>query len=378
MNVASLPFLSFLSGAVALDRTPVFCDDKTEKWMTYADLRREVKELLSFFQSPRKGLVLCAPSRTISGTTSLLGAMASGQAVLLLDPDATRILPFIESYEPEWVVTPSRARPSDSYDAVDWPVESLTLWRRVCPCEKEVHPDLFLLLLPAGGGDATQTVRLSYANVSSNVAEAVDALSLAAEERILSHLPLSYSFGLTLLLYPLAVGGSALLTELDFKNRAFWAQAQRREVTLFPGIPLHYDYIVRARLEKLGLPRVKTFWQAGGRLSGERQQELMRQIEERQGRLFVLFGHAEAAPRMSVLPLHDRRDKLGSVGQALRGGKFEIEDGEVVYSGPNVMMGYAQDRKGLSCGDRMKGRLFTGEYGFLDEDGFLFLMAKNV
>jgi acyl-CoA synthetase (AMP-forming)/AMP-acid ligase II len=72
------------------------------------------------------------------------------------------------------------------------------------------------------------------------------------------------------------------------------------------------------------------------------------------GRLFVMYGQTEAAPRLTTLPAGRLGEKVGSVGPAVPGGRLSIrlEDGtettapdvrgEVLYRGPNVMLGYAE------------------------------------
>lgn len=377
MSASSLPFLSFLAGAVALDQSPALCDDESEKWVSYGELRRRIQGLLPIWHGARRALVLCAAPRTVSGALAILSAAQAGQALLLVDPGSVRLLPFITAYEPEWIVWPTATKPGDQYDPVDWPLENLTLWRRAVPSEEPLHHELFLLLRPSGLEESSaRTVRLSYDNISANVKASIQALTVLAHDRALLPLPLSYSSGLSVLFCLLAAGGGVLLTELDIKNRAFWEQAQKREITLFPGIPYHFDYIARAGLEHLHAPRIKTFWQMGGRMPNDRLQELLRQIVERKGSLYTLYGHTEAAPRLAVLPLHERPDKIGSSGQVLAGGTFTIEDGIVTYTGPNVMMGYAENRTDLAKGDVQNGRLSTRDLGYLDEEGFLHLTGK--
>jgi len=382
MSVSSLPFLSFfLSGALALDKTPALWDETSEKATSYGDLRDSLKKLAPYWRGPaagqeRRALVLCALPRTVQGTIAMLSATLAGHALLFVDSDALRLAPFLAAYEPEWVVSTSILKPGDCYDLVEWPLDSLTLWHRASPSPLTIHPDLLYLFLPPGPEGSVKTVRLSYNNIASNLIASAEALHVSSEDRALLHLPLSYSFGFSVLALMLGAGGSVFLTEQDIKSRPFWEQAVEREVTLFPGTPFHFDYIVKAGLEHLHVPRIKTFWQAGGRMPPERVTDLLRQITERKGTFFILFGQVEASPRIAILPLHEYPEKCGSSGRVLRGGHFEFKEEELIYHGPNVMMGYAHSRADLTRGNEMKDELATGEHGAIDEDGFLFLNGK--
>jgi acyl-CoA synthetase (AMP-forming)/AMP-acid ligase II len=102
----------------------------------------------------------------------------------------------------------------------------------------------------------------------------------------------------------------------------------------------------------------------------------------------VMYGQTEAAPRMATLPSERLTEKLGSAGPAIPGGSFSIRlddgaettepgaTGEVVYRGPNVMMGYAEAEAELAAGDEVGGVLATGDLGHLDGDGFLFITGR--
>jgi acyl-CoA synthetase (AMP-forming)/AMP-acid ligase II len=60
------------------------------------------------------------------------------------------------------------------------------------------------------------------------------------------------------------------------------------------------------------------------------------------------------------------------------GGRLEVDaTGEVVFTGPNVMMGYAQTREDLALGDVLRGVLRTGDTGRFDDDGYLFLTGRR-
>jgi acyl-CoA synthetase (AMP-forming)/AMP-acid ligase II len=98
-------------------------------------------------------------------------------------------------------------------------------------------------------------------------------------------------------------------------------------------------------------------------------------MDRRDGGFVVMYGQTEATARMSWLPHQHRVAGRGSVGQAIPGGHLSVEAGEVVYEGPNVMLGYATSRADLALGDVTGGRLRTGDLGYL-RDGWLHITGR--
>ncbi len=92
---------------------------------------------------------------------------------------------------------------------------------------------------------------------------------------------------------------------------------------------------------------------------------------------------------MGYLPSDKSLKKLGSIGGPIPGGKYSIIDGnghiidkcnvegELVYEGANVTLGYAQTYKDLSLGDERQGRLCTGDLAYFDEDNYFYITGRN-
>ena len=100
-----------------------------------------------------------------------------------------------------------------------------------------------------------------------------------------------------------------------------------------------------------------------------------------------MYGQAEATTRMSALPARAFLEIQGSAGAAMYGGKFTItgpdkeerpaySEGEIVYEGPNVTLGYAETAEDLEKPDSFNGILRTGDVGFLDERGFIYITGR--
>ena len=167
----------------------------------------------------------------------------------------------------------------------------------------------------------------------------------------------------------------------------FWREIASAGATQFPGVPFHYNFLARAALGTLLPPTLKNFTQAGGALDTRVRAKFLDELDKIGGHFFAMYGQTEAAPRMTTLAAADARSKFGSVGRALNGARIVIEDetgrpvpagetGAVIYFGPNVMLGYAEKREDLAIGDQCGGRLATGDLGYLDADGFLYLTGR--
>jgi acyl-CoA synthetase (AMP-forming)/AMP-acid ligase II len=128
----------------------------------------------------------------------------------------------------------------------------------------------------------------------------------------------------------------------------------------------------RIGMRDMDLPALRTMTQAGGRLD---PQVALRYAER--ARFFVMYGQTEATARIAYVPPERLAEKAGAIGVAIPGGELRVEDGELVYEGPNVMLGYAEERADLARGDELGGVLATGDLGHVDDDGFFFVTGRS-
>lgn len=242
----------------------------------------------------------------------------------------------------------------------------------------DVAPDLALLLSTSGSIGAQKLVRLSYDNLQSNCDAIVEYLGLTDSERPITTLPMEYTYGLSVIHSHLAVGATIILTNKTLFDAGFWDMVERYEVTSMAGVPYTYAMFDRLRLTQMDLPHLKTLTQAGGHLSPELQEKYARWAKETGRRFFVMYGQTEATARMSYLPPERCLEKPGSIGIPIPGGRLELEnDGELVYYGPNVSLGYATCREDLAKPDEHNGRLETGDIGYKDEEGYFYITGRK-
>ena len=186
--------------------------------------------------------------------------LAAEGVVLLVDPGA----PTVRKQQLYQRFTP-HLRPFDSQADGD----------RVTVCGRmqvlgagrllQPHPDLTLMLSTSGSTASPKLVRLSARALASNAAAIAAALDLGPQERALANLPLTFSYGLSVLHSHLTAGASVVLTGSSLAQSGFWTSIEDCGCTSIAGVPATYRALVQLRLlNRLG--PVKTLTQAGGRL----------------------------------------------------------------------------------------------------------------
>lgn len=240
------------------------------------------------------------------------------------------------------------------------------------------NPELGLLLSTSGSTGDRKLVRLSYTNIQSNCDSIVEYLGLTKEERPITTLPMEYTYGLSVIHSHVAVGATIILTNRTLFQKEFWEMVEKYEVTSMAGVPYTYEMFERLRLREMDLPHLKTLTQAGGHLHEELQRKFGDWAAETGRRLFVMYGQTEATARMSYIPPDKCVEKIGSIGIPIPGGSFAIaEDGELIYFGANVSMGYALKREDMALGDVNGGCLKTGDMARMDEEGYFYITGRK-
>jgi acyl-coenzyme A synthetase/AMP-(fatty) acid ligase len=220
-------------------------------------------------------------------------------------------------------------------------------------------------------------VRLSAAAVRANAASIAEFLELGPGERAVASLPLHYSYGLSVLNSHLHSGGTVVFTGESIMRPAFWQAFAAHGCTSFAGVPYAYAILRRTGFERLALPTLRTMTQAGGRMAPDMIAAFHHHLRMRGARLVVMYGQTEATARISYVPPDRLEEKLGSIGVPIPGGRLAVDAGELVYSGPNVMLGYAQRREDLALGDVQGGTLRTGDLGHADDDGYFWVTGRS-
>lgn len=339
--------------------------------ISYAELARRADDFSASLGTDRR-LVLVEAANQLPPLVAYLGALRGGHPVILAaargNTDALK-----ETFSPD-------AR--FAWDGGEWLLHTQSATRH------RLHPDLAVLLSTSGTTGATKLVRLAGSAVDANAASIVEYLGITSADRAITSLPFHYSYGLSVVNSHLSVGATLLLTERSVVDADFWRFFEAHRGTSLAGVPYTYELLERSGFLDSAPPSLRTMTQAGGRLPPHVVTRFGHWAQARGIRFFVMYGQTEATARMAYLRPDEVVSRAGDIGRAIPGGEFRLIDadgkavetpdtvGELVYRGPNVMMGYATRPEDLARGPELT-ELHTGDLARRDTDGVYRIVGRK-
>ncbi|WP_225420105.1 LuxE/PaaK family acyltransferase [Methanohalophilus profundi] len=252
-------------------------------------------------------------------------------------------------------------------------------------CPRLVNPnDLAVVVFTSGSTGTKKGVMLSHKNLIANTCSIVEYLGLDESDKVLVALPFFYCYGASLLHTHLRAGGSVVLSNSIFLGSVL-KDIDKYRCTGFSGVPSTFQILInRTPFLEQEFPTLRYFTQAGGKLENKFITRIADAFPDKS--FYVMYGATEATSRMSYLPPHLIKEKLGSIGKGIPGVKLEVlnssgnpikpgEIGEITAVGENIMQGYLNDTEGTK--KKVKnGRLYTDDLATIDEDGFIYIVGR--
>lgn len=358
--------------------------------------RISYKELLAAADSVgkqigRRCLVFIVCRNSFECVAGYLGFMRARAVPVLINGTINNdfFTNLLEAYNPEYIYLPAEISGLKINATAVHSCGSYALLKTNCSIEYTLYDDLALLLTTSGSTGSPKLVRLSYKNINSNAEVIAQYLKISSADSPITTMPMSYSYGLSIINSHLLKGASIILSDAALVEKRFWEMVKDKKATTFGGVPYIYEMLKKLRFAQMDLPGLKYITQAGGRLDPELCGEFADICSRKNIKFYVMYGQTEATARMSYLPWEHSRVKAGSIGIAIPGGRFWLEDesgniieendapGELVYQGGNVTLGYAESSLDLYKGDENKGILRTGDVAKRDRDGFYYITGRK-
>jgi acyl-CoA synthetase (AMP-forming)/AMP-acid ligase II len=341
--------------------------------VTYEALERLVRDAAQAIGTTRR-LVFLEAANTPAAIATYLGCLLAGHPVHLFgEQDEAKTARLLDLYRPNRVFASKEG-----------------VFRLVAQHDEriELHPQLRILLATSGSTGSPKLVKLSARNIESNAASIVEYLRLSNTERALTSLKFNYSYGMSIINSHLACGGALVLTEWSVLDPQFAQLLRQSRATSFAGVPYTFETLHKKGDRSFETPDLRYITQAGGKLAPDLVRHFAQLGEASGWRFYVMYGQTEAAPRMTYLPPEQAASYPGCIGVAVPGGRISVLDasgkeiqaadlpGELAYSGPNVMMGYAQSPEDLAT-DQTPARLLSGDVACRNSAGLYYIVGRS-
>lgn len=270
--------------------------------------------------------------------------------------------------------------------------------------------DLAAIIYTSGTTGHSKGVMLTHKNIASNVVNSIEKFPIDSRDRFLSILPLAHTFECTGgMLCPLSVGVTIFyMRGLPTPQKLLSAMETVRPTAVL-SVPLVIDKIYRKKvlpqlqsnklianlynkpffrknLHKLAGRKLKKslggklrFFMFGGAALNEDVEFFLQEagIQYSTG-----YGMTETSPILTINPFG--KVKAGSCGQAIPGIEIKIDgadkqnqEGEILVRGDSIMAGYFKNEEATKEVLRDDGWLKTGDLGYLDSDGYLFIKGRS-
>lgn len=340
---------------------------------------------------PQRLLIFLLAGNNVSSLVAYLACLQQRHAIMLLDENINsyQLEKLKQAYNPHFIVSVQKESEKEGGKAGEH--EGDYREAKITHCHRDDIPlddQLALLLSTSGSTGSPKQVALSQANLHSNAQSICAYLPIQPNHTTITTLPMNYSYGLSVINSHLLAGACIFLNQASVVDRAFWQTLETQQINSMAGVPYSWEMLLRLGITKKELPFLHYFTQAGGKLAPKRIQMLNDYAQANNKSFFIMYGQTEATARMAYLAPERVADKSESIGQAIPGGTLQLfndkgelitnanQEGELVYSGENVMLGYAEQQADLA-NFTPQTRLHTGDLAYFDAQGDFFITGRK-
>ena len=359
--------------------------DGDEK-ITYSELINYTKYIKLRLKKKHKILILIITSNSLDCLKFYISSVLNNFCIILLDSKSGKkfINNTIQNFNPNYIYYPKNF--NFKYNKKQ-KIDKKYILKKKHSKNLKINNNNLILLTTSGTTGSPKFVRISYKNISHNTERIVKYLRMKKCEKVITTLPMAYSYGLSIINTSLSSGGVVFLNDHSIVNLDFWKKIKKEKINSFAGVPQIYEFLKKIKFHKLLPKSIKYLTQAGGKMNHDVWKYLLDISVKNKIKFFSMYGQTEASPRMSFIELTKNKKKICTIGKPLNGTKFKIfknnfeikknyHEGELKFYGKNVSLGYANNLDDLKKNDINKGELFTGDLAYKDKDGFYYITGR--
>ena len=364
-----------------------FISEKNEK-KTYSNFINDIKQI-DKIKLKKKTLVFLYSSQSYSFCCLFYNFINSNIIPVILNEKIglSKSLILIKEYKPNYIF--SLTELNIKIYNLKLKHDKYYIYEKKNQITHKISKEISLLMSTSGTTGSSKLVALSLENILNNTKSICKYLDISSNDITLTTLPLSYSYGLSIINTHLFKGGKIILTNKSFFEKEFWEILKNYKINYIYGVPFSYEILFKLGILKKNIKSIQYFAVAGGGMEKNLLQKYFNYCKKNKKKFICMYGQTEATTRISYLPFEKHKKKIGSIGVPIPGGKLNIlnkkdkritesyTEGEIYYKGKNVMIGYVNCPKDLMKKRSNNYLLKTGDLGYFDKDNFFYITGRK-
>ena len=274
--------------------------DTNFKKIKYKQLISDAKKIEKNFES--KKLIAIFSENSYEFIVSLVASIRSNQTLMLLNPQMSQkdLNNLINRYSPHFFFSQNKIF-NESYKEIT-KFKSYRLYKIIKPKKFNILPKLSCLLSTSGTTGDIKYVKISNENLFKNTSDIARVLKINSNDVAITTMPPFYSYALSIINTHLFKGGKIILNNYSMVDRKFSEIFNILKPTNLNGVPYNFEILDRIKFNNMKLKNLKFITQAGGKLSDKLKKNLIDICNKNKIKLFIMYGQAEASPRISIMP----------------------------------------------------------------------------